>query len=106
MTKPKHCDDYIDDSAAPAPLRAFLKVVRSPAGPGLGGIPPLFADSRRDFAARDDAGVVAKITAGQRVRVVSASKFGDVGITPVLENDRAHWARAAVHELENFSEEP
>ncbi len=90
----KHCDDYIDDEAAPAPLRAYLARARSP-GHGLTSLrepfPRLFADWR-----------------GERIRVVMASRFGDVGITRDLGPDAglAYQARVGVEDLANFGDAP
>lgn len=96
----KHCDDYIDDPAAPAVLRAFLVRARSP-GHGMTSIDPypkLFAtyigEGWRD---------VAK---GDRVRVVMASRMGDVGITKNLGAEAGHSVRCAVDSLENFGDAP
>lgn len=96
----KHCDDYIDDEAAPAPLRAYLARARSsghglfpsPAGSDPAEpFPRLFADWR-----------------GERVRVVMASRFGDVGVTRDLRPDGglAYQARVAVEDLTNFWDTP
>jgi hypothetical protein len=103
MAKPRHCDDYIDDPSAPASLRALLKAARGPSQSAwLGGLPPLFATLKRDFAARDGDGVIPLLRVGQRARVVMASKFGDVGITLALVNERDYVARAAIHERSVF----
>lgn len=85
----KHCDDYIDNAAAPAPLRAFLRRARSPAHGHLSGepFPKLFADHE-----------------GQRVRVVMASRLGDVGID--LAADHGYQRRVAVEDLANFGDTP
>lgn len=87
----KHCDDYIEDSAAPAPLRAFLRRARSP-GHGMllpEPYPRLFADLR-----------------GQRVRVTMASRLGDVGICFDLSVEFCYDERVAVSDLANFRDEP
>lgn len=44
-----------------------------------------------------------KIEAGQRVRVVMASRFGDVGITTRLQDRNGYMLRVPVEALENFS---
>jgi len=87
----KHCDDYIDDETQPECLRAFLDYARSPAhGAGRDGQrPALFADYQ-----------------GNRVRVVMASRFGDVGITSNLRAEYGYEKRVAVSELSNFAGEP
>jgi len=87
----KHCDDYIDDDAAPLALRAFLERARSPAHGMLdpSPYPRLFADYD-----------------GQRVRVVMASRMGDVGITADLKADHGYQKRVAVADLTNFDDVP
>jgi len=87
----KHCDEYTDDEQAPAPLRKFLERARSPAHGALdpSTYPVLFADYK-----------------GVRVRVLMASRLGDVGITADLKNDYGYDARVWVADLSNFSETP
>lgn len=87
----KHCDDYIDDEAQPECLRAFLGHARSPAHGSLreDARPPLFATYN-----------------GKRVRVVMASRFGDVGITTNLQAEYGYEKRVAVAELSGFSITP
>lgn len=90
MSEPfKHCDDYIDDETQPECLRRFLDHVRSPAHGALRDDPrpKLFADY-----------------AGHRVRVVMASRFGDVGITCTLHAEHGYEKRVPVADLSNFSE--
>jgi len=89
--EPRHCDDYIDDESAPLALRTYLKRARSP-GHGmlvLDPFPRLFADRN-----------------GRRVRVVMASRFGDVGITATLTNAHGYDERVAVEDLSNFGDVP
>jgi hypothetical protein len=57
-----HCDDLMNNRSVPACVHAFLLVARAP-GHGRGKAPTLFATHE-----------------GKRVRVVMASRFGDVGI--------------------------
>lgn len=88
----RHCDDYIHDHEYPICLRWFLLANRLPAVDGViieeaGVSPKLFADYK-----------------GQRVRVVMASRMGDVGITPNLEAEHGYEDRVFIDELENFSE--
>lgn len=87
----KHCDDYIDDPAQPECLRAFLAHARAPAHGAFADEPrpKLFADHH-----------------GKRVRVVMASRFGDVGITPKLGDRFGYKARVAVSDLTNFDTRP
>jgi len=86
-----HCDDYIDDPAAPEPLRKFLAFARAPAHGQLlpEPHPVLFADH-----------------AGTRVRVTGASRLGDVGITTDLDAEFGYEQRVLVSALSNFSETP
>ena len=87
MSNFKHCDEYIDDETQPACLRAFLNYARSPAhGAGQGPKPLLFADYE-----------------GLRVKVVMASRFGDVGITSDLLVQFCYEKRVPVVDLSNFS---
>lgn len=90
-TEHRHCDEYIADDAAPPALRRFLEHARAPAH-GMLQPPPapaLFADLR-----------------GRRVRVVMASRLGDVGITSDLGVDVGYQTRCTVDELSNFAEVP
>jgi hypothetical protein len=87
----KHCDDYVDDLAAPAALRKFLAFARAPAHGQLlpKPHPRLFADHE-----------------GRRVRVTLASRLGDVGITTDFSAEFGYECRVPVCRLSNFSEEP
>jgi len=90
--KPKHCDDIVYDFNAPKELRWYLFVNRLPAVLKMlayerGVNPNLFADYK-----------------GKRIRVVMASRFGDVGITENLNAERGYSARVSVEELTNFSD--
>ena len=84
----KHCDDYIDDPAAPECLRKFLDHARSPAH-----------GSTRD----DPRPALFATYQGKRVRVVMASRLGDVGITTDLAAERGYQCRVAVEDLTDFS---
>ena len=86
-----HCDDYIDDPAAPAALRKFLAFARAPAHGQLlpRPHPTLFADHE-----------------GKRVRVTMASRFGDVGVTSDLAAEVGYETRVPVSQLTGFSEAP
>jgi hypothetical protein len=87
----KHCDDYICDSSAPEPLRKFLERARMPAHGMLvkDPYPRLFATYE-----------------GKRVRVVVASRLGDVGISTNLVAGVGYDERVYVEELSDFSEVP
>lgn len=90
----RHCDDYISDEKAPLCLRKFLRYCRWPAiyqirAMGLGiNKPPLFANYL-----------------GERVRVVMASRMGDVGITRDLTVECGYSDRVPVEFLSDFSNE-
>jgi hypothetical protein len=90
MSEFKHCDDYIEDETQPECLRAFLEHARSPAhGSGRADPrPTLFASYQ-----------------GKRVRVVMASRLGDVGITSNLHAEHGYEKRVAVADLSGFSAE-
>jgi hypothetical protein len=83
-----HCDDYIDDETQPKCLRDFLAHARAPAHGSLLGTPrpPLFATYN-----------------GNRVRVVMASRFGDVGITRNLGREHGYDVRVDVSNLSDFA---
>lgn len=87
----RHCDDYIDDLTAPACLREFLAFARQPAHGMLTGQPKpkLFADFN-----------------SKRVRVVMASRIGDVGITSKLDAEFVSELRVPVEQLANFGVDP
>ena len=86
--EPRHCDDYIDDETQPECLRAFLEHARSPVHGALR------ADPRPELYADHE---------GERVRVVMASRFGDVGITTDLSREHGYSKRVDVAELSNFA---
>jgi hypothetical protein len=96
----RHCDDYIDDESAPRVLRNFLERARSP-GHGMHHAEPfpvLFATYRGQ--AWND------IKPGDRIRVVMASRMGDVGITKNLAADHNYTVRCYVEALDDFAELP
>lgn len=96
----RHCDDYIDDDATPAVLRAFLERARSP-GHGMTSrdpFPKLFAtyvgEGWKD------------VSKGDRVRVVMASRLGDVGVTKNHAAESGYSVRCAVDSLSDFGDAP
>lgn len=113
-----HCDDLIDDESQPACLRAYLEYNRRPAidkNLSEAEEPTLFATLKTDTYGESylghwhSKGPVMQpmpMKAGQIVRVVMASRFGDVGITPVLKNAAGYVARLAVSDLEHFADSP
>lgn len=108
-----HCDDYIDDETQPECLRAFLRFNRAPAIEQHGEPPALYANLREAATGRSYLGYwngnepamqEVPLSAGQRVRVVMASRFGDVGITPHLGARNGYVLRVPVDALDNFSQ--
>lgn len=112
-----HCDDLIDDESQPACLRSFLEYNRRPAidkNLPEAQAPRLFAILREDLTGQSYLGYwngskpamnEVPMKAGQMVRVVMASRFGDVGITPNLKAAHGYVARVQVSALDNFSED-
>jgi hypothetical protein len=112
-----HCDDLTYDPAMPAPLREFLEFHRQPAINKRGDGPPLFATFAcetealmirpcrpESFAAPEcEEEPLIKFAAGQRVRIVMASRFGDVGVTTKLDAVRGYEARVYLPCLTDFS---
>lgn len=113
-----HCDDLIDDPAQPDCVRKFLAYKRAPAIEQTlsdAELPKLFATLKKDVKGQSYLGfwrgtepamVDVPMTSGQRVRVVMASRFGDVGITPKLEDVRGYAARLFLDDLTDFSSDP
>jgi hypothetical protein len=99
MSEFKHCDEYIDDEDAPAVLRTWLGRARSPAHGHTSSAPypKLFAT----YVGKDWRDVAK----GDRVRVVMASRMGDVGITKDLDADHGYSVRCDVACLTEFSEQ-
>ncbi len=90
----RHCDSYIHDLSQPLCLRFWLLVHRLPAADGellnrAGVNPTLFADT----------------PTGKKVRLVMASRLGDVGITRDLASEQ-YEDRVHLESLSNFSEHP
>jgi hypothetical protein len=83
-----HCDDLWQAKTLPPCAQAFLDVARAPAH-GQGKRPPLFATHE-----------------GKRVRVVMASRFGDVGITTNLSSQNGYDKRVMLPDLTDFSDKP
>jgi hypothetical protein len=86
----RHCDDYIDDYWSPMVLRWFLFINRLPASEKIlclaNGVNPVL------FATYE----------GKTVRVVMASRLGDVGITSDLKAELGYEKRVTVDQLGNF----
>jgi hypothetical protein len=112
----RHCDDIAEDPSSPACVRAYLSVARAPAhGYGM-KCPPLFATlpvaltGRKWTGERDQKGEPimdpVELPAGTRVRVVMASRFGDVGITPKLDAEHGYVLRVGLDQLSDFGDAP
>jgi hypothetical protein len=85
-----HCDDIWANDGAPAPVLAYLNRARAPAyEQHLHPDVPLFATYQ-----------------GQRVRVVMASRFGDVGVTTNLSATSGYGIRVYLPDLTDFSDTP
>jgi hypothetical protein len=94
LAEPRHCDDYIHDGCVSIKLRAWLLVNRMPA---------------IDKLVLDAYGFRPKLFAtycGRRVRVVMASRFGDVGVTAKLDDENGYQERVPVDALSNFGDAP
>jgi hypothetical protein len=96
----KHVDEFIDDESQPECLRKFLDRARSPAHGHLSKepYPKLFAT----YQGEGWRGVEK----GDRVRVVMASRLGDVGVTKNLEAESGYQLRTSVDNLSEFSDRP
>lgn len=96
----RHCDEYIDDETQPVVLRKFLDRARMPAHGNLSKepYPKLFAT----YNGAEWRGV----SPGDRVRVVVASRMGDVGCTKNLQADSGYQVRCAVADLSEFNDKP
>lgn len=110
MSEPKHCYDYIKDESQPECLRRYLKFHTAPAYVQMRardkGIaePILYAtvnvpDESKDFYKK------LGVANGCRVKLVMASRLGDVGITADLKAWRGYDARVYVEWLKDFSSE-
>lgn len=83
-----HCDDLRRTRTLPMCVLDYLEIARAPAH-GHGNAPPLFATYN-----------------GTRVRVVMASRFGDVGITDDLAATAGYSKRVFLPDLTDFSSSP
>lgn len=108
---PRHCDDYIRDKAQPKALRKFLLYKRIPAywqivhWKDSWGIPALFATLTCPHEEAKKHCEKYDVRDGKRVRVVMASRFGDVGITHYMGREHGYEVRVPLEWLKDFSEE-
>lgn len=91
-TKSTHCDDYAQRVTSHKDARWFIFIERLPAS---------LRQLVRDRGIPDP--VLYATHQGKRVRVTMASRFGDVGITQVLEAPMGYDTRVSVDELSDFS---
>lgn len=101
IAESRHCDDYIRDKSAPKCLRKWLLFQRKPSmwkWKKSWGYPALFAT----FKEEDGPGGRKGKT--RRVRVVMASRFGDVGISKDLDKEYGYYLRVFVSDLTDLSE--
>jgi len=84
-----HCDEVVEDYTAPNCLRYFLFVNRLPAALKCMVIEAV--GEPKCFATYE----------GKTVRLVMASRMGDVGITDVLTNTKGYQQRVSVDMLDD-----
>lgn len=87
-----HCDDMIHEPTMPACIRYFLLVNRLP------------AIDKAVIVAHKGEPVCFATHEGKRVRLVMASRFGDVGITYDLTATNGYSKRVSIDDLTDFSE--
>lgn len=113
-TSSPHCDEIIEDCSQPFVLRRFLHYARLPAVCKMAGAPAAVVSKCRRFIPDDlqewvwtaPEPVLYADYRGGRVRVVMASRFGDVGITKRLKTAHGYDFRVGLNELSNFGTEP
>jgi hypothetical protein len=92
----RHCDEYLDDPTTPEPLRKFLEYARSPAhGQGMEPV-------KLVATWNEPNGPGGRPGKRRLVRVVMASRLGDVGITTDLQAEHGYQWRVPVSELSDF----
>lgn len=89
--KYRHCDEFISDPSVPMALRWYLFISRMPA-----------INKAMCHANGVDPILYAKYE-GAWVRVVVASRLGDLGITEDLDAKRGYSNRVAVEQLSDFT---
>lgn len=106
----KHCDDCIDDPAQPECLRRWLEYNRLPAAAKYPSKNEEWNRGMEEHLGcpmwRDPVPVLFADHEGQRVRLVMANRFGDVGITPDLQALHGYSKRVQVETLSNFRVTP
>ncbi len=89
-----HCDDYAQSSSGHPAARWFIFVHRLP------------YTLRALCASRFPMPTLYATFYRRRIRVVMASRIGDVGITSRLDEATSYERRVFIDSLEDFSEEP
>jgi hypothetical protein len=87
-----HCDDYAQGSSGHPAARWFIFVHRLP------------YTLRALCASRFPTPTLYATLDGRRVRVVMASRLGDLGVTSRLDDESSYERRVFVNSLEDFSE--
>jgi hypothetical protein len=112
-----HVDDILDDRFANNALKAFLYIMRAPAHvqAAFKDKPRLFAKLSKDVHYYSDDLLRAEdffqcepdltIPAGTIVRVVMASRMGDLGITTDLSKSHGYTARVLADVLTDFTDD-
>lgn len=90
----RHCDDFIHEHMLPICLRYWLLVNRLPA-----------IDKCVIVEAMGEPKCFATWKGTKRVRMVMASRFGDIGITTKLNSNKGYDIRVPIDHLSNFSSE-
>jgi hypothetical protein len=101
-----HCDDYIRDKSKPKCLRKFLLYKRIPATWQIRWTERGWPEPKLFATWKQPDGPGGRKGKTKRVRVVMASRFGDVGITKDLNRDHGYEDRVLVSQLTDFSEQP
>jgi hypothetical protein len=105
-----HCDNLIDDQSQPECLRNFLRYNRLPAscknpGRNIEDVKRWCPKDLLEYVWTDPEPALFGDHDRKRVRVVMASRFGDVGITENLTATAGYSKRVLVSELSNFNSE-
>jgi hypothetical protein len=112
MIRDKHCEDFIRDKTQPECLRRFIRIHRWPATwycrmkeRGMED-PKLYATVATATKAEEHHINEYGIRSGDRVKVVMASRMGDLGVTKNLSATCGYEVRLYVEWLKDFSETP
>lgn len=106
---PIHCDTIINDESYPECIRNYLKYNRLPAVCKQAGEVRNEQWVEKDLIQYiwvDPEPVCFADYREKRVRLVMASRFGDVGITEQLDTCHGYDRRVFVFNLSNFSDKP